>query len=342
MASPQLRWELAGGDDPQLALFDAPVGREPGRGKYRGLEFLRVEAKRLINEIPPTAPLPFRYTINAYRGCSHACTYCFARPTHEYLNLDAGRDFETKIVVKVNAVELARAETAPGRWAGDPIAMGTNTDPYQPAEGKFRLTRGIAEVLAERANPFSILTKSSLVLRDLDVLAEAAGRADVRVDFSVPTVDEDVWKASEPGTPHPRRRLEAVARLNGAGIPSGVLVGPVLPGMSDRREQLSAVVQAAVEAGATFVSPIHLHLRRGVKEQYLGWLAGAAPELLPRYEALYGERAYAPQAVQRRLSATVRELVAEHGGSPAPRRAPDPVATAPPPPQQLTLGVTPG
>src|SRR5207247_4921550 len=148
------------------------------------MEFLHVNARRIINELPKSSGLPFRYTINAYRGCQNACRYCYARPTHEYLGLNAGEDFERKIVVKVNAVERLRAELAPARWAGDPIAMGTNTDPYQRCEGKYRLTRGVVEVLGEAGNPFSILTKSTLILRDLDVLTEAAARTDVRTSFS--------------------------------------------------------------------------------------------------------------------------------------------------------------
>ena len=333
-----IRWELADTTKPQLAMFPE-AEREVGKGEYRGLEFLKVRAKRLINEIGSPGPLPFRFTINAYRGCSHACTYCFARPTHTYLDLDAGRDFDTKIVVKINAVELARAETAPGRWSGELIAMGTNTDPYQPAEGKFRLTRGIVEVLAERSIPFSILTKSPLVLRDIELLQEASAVADVRVDFSIATLDEAVWKGSEPGTPHPRRRMEAVARLNAAGITSGVAMGAVLPGLSDAPEQLEEVVAAAVAAGAEFIAPIMLHLRTGVREQYLTWLAGFRPDSVPQYESLYGDRAYAPAAAQRRLSQTVRALVRKHGGRPAPRTPKPPRRPNARRAEQLGLGV---
>src|SRR5438309_12086894 len=161
--------------------FDTP--------EFRGIEFIESECKTIINSVPGNA-LPFNWTINPYRGCSHACTYCFARPTHTYLDMNAGRDFESRIVVKVNAVERVRAELAPARWAGHHIAMGTNTDPYQRCEGKYRLTRGIVEVLAEARNPFSILTKSTLILRDLDVLTEAAAHADVRADLSIGTLDE--------------------------------------------------------------------------------------------------------------------------------------------------------
>jgi DNA repair photolyase len=268
---------------------------------------------------------------------------CFARPTHEYLGMNTGEDFDRKIVVKINAVERVRAELAPGRWAGDHVAMGTNTDPYQRCEGKYHLTQGIVAELSAAANPFSILTKSTLILRDLDLLAEAARRTDVRANFSIGTLDEDVWRMTEPGTPHPRRRIEAVARLNAAGVPCGVLVAPVLPGLSDAADQLEEVVKACVEAGAVSITPLLLHLRPGVREHYLGWLAGARPDLMERYAGLY-PRAYAPAKTQDELATTVRELVGKHGGrSAGPRqtRSVRPPAPAPAAPavSQLQFGV---
>jgi DNA repair photolyase len=238
---------------------------------------------------------------------------CFARPTHEYLNLNSGEDFERVIVVKLNAVEKLRAELAPKRWRGDHIAMGTNTDPYQRAEGKYRLTRGIVEVLTETANPFSILTKGTLVLRDLELLAAAAERELVRVNFSIGTLDPDVWRLTEPGTPHPRKRVEALARLNAAGVPCGVLVAPVLPYLSDRREQLDEVVGACVDAGAVSITPVLLHLRPGVREHYLSSLAEHRPDLLERHHQLY-RRAYAPATERDRLAQMVSDLVREHQG----------------------------
>jgi DNA repair photolyase len=305
--STRLRWRLAGEAGPQQALFEeeTPTWRA-GHGEFRNLEFLEVRAQRVINAVPPQSRMGFRYTINAYRGCSHACTYCFARPTHEYLDLDAGLDFERRIVVKVNAVERVRAELAAKRWAGDLIAMGTNTDPYQRCEGKYRLTRGIVEVLGEARNPFSILTKSTLILRDLDVLAEAAQRTRVQTAFSVGTVDDEVWKTSEPGTPHPRRRLEALVRLREAGIPVGVLAAPILPGISDSPAQLEALARALADAGVESASPIVLHLRPGVREEYFGWLAEARPDLVARYEEIYRRRSYAPKALQAEITARFR------------------------------------
>ena len=338
----QLRWRLADDDGGQGALFEQEVERHIGRGEFRGMEFFHVNARRLINEVPKASRVPFRWTINAYRGCSHGCSYCFARPTHEYLGMNTGEDFDRKIVVKINAVERVRAELAPGRWAGDHIAMGTNTDPYQRCEGKYRLTQGIVRELSVARNPFSILTKSTLILRDLELLAEAARRTEVRANFSIGTLDEEVWRMTEPGTPHPLRRVEAVARLNGAGVPCGVLVAPVLPGLSDAPEQLEGVVKACVEAGAVSITPLLLHLRPGVREHYLGWLAGARPDLLDRHTTLY-RRSYAPAKTQDQLAELVRALVARSGGrtvGPRETRAVRPKPEPPTPkPSQLRLGV---
>lgn len=290
---------------------EALVNRHVGIGEYRGLEFLHVNAKRVINPVPPGSRMSFRYTINAYRGCSHACAYCFARPTHEYLGLDLGDDFERKIVVKVNAVERVRAELRSPKWGGDLIAMGTNTDPYQRAEGKYRLTRGIVEALGDAGNPFSILTKSTLVLGDLDLLVRAAARTDVHCAFSIGTLDEAVWRRMEPGTPHPRQRVEAVRRLNDAGIPTGVLVAPIIPGLSDRPEQLEEVTAACIEAGATSITPIPLHLRPGVKEHFLGVLDDQDPDLATRLRDRY-RGAYLGRSEQEAITATVHAARARH------------------------------
>lgn len=313
----ELRWRLADDDADQGALFpeEEVVDRRVGTGEFRGLEFLHVNAKRVINEVPGASNMPFRWTINAYRGCSHSCTFCFARPSHEYLGLGIGEDFERKIVVKVNAVERVRAEVRSSRWAGDPVAMGTNTDPYQRCEGKYHLTQGIIGVLAEAENPFSILTKSTLILRDLDLLVAASQRTEVRINFSIGTLDADVWKTTEPGTPHPKRRVEAVKRLNDAGVSCGVLVAPVLPGLSDRPEQIEEVVRACVDAGAVSVSAIPLHLRSGVKDYFFERLAKTHPALVRDYRRLFAGGAYQPKARQQALTDTVRRVLAEARGT---------------------------
>ncbi len=219
-----------------------------------------------------------------------------------------GEDFERKIVVKVNAVERLRAELAGRRWAGHHIAMGTNTDPYQRCEGKYHLTRGVVEVLGEAANPFSILTKSTLILRDLPLLAAAAARTDVRASLSIGTLDPEIWRLTEPGTPHPRRRVEAVRRLNDAGVPCGVLIAPILPGLSDRDDQLEEVVQACVDAGAVTISSVALHLRPGVREHFLARLATTHPDLAAEYQRRY-RGAYLPKVEQQALSDRVRRMV---------------------------------
>lgn len=242
--------------------------------------------------------------------------------------------------MKTNAVELLRKELRARRWKGDPIAMGTATDPYQRAERRYGLMPGIIRTLTEFRNPFSILTKGTLMLRDLDLLGEAREVTEVSTAYSIGTLDEDAWRRSEPGTPHPRKRVEAVAKLNAAGVPCGVLVAPVLPGISDSPEQLREVVRAAVDAGAAYVSPILLHLRPVVREEYMAWLAEEYPHLVERYESLY-PRAYAPASHRKGLEATVEELVLEVGGrrNEHSRRNPQPAPEPREPrePEQLSL-----
>ena len=290
-----LRWKPA--DDGEPALFGVEELTTPvhGTGRMSDLEFLPVTAKRILNHVPSGSRAPSNWTINVYRGCSHACLYCFARPTHEYLGLNIGEDFDRKIVVKINAVERVRAELADPHWSGEAVAMGTNTDPYQRAEAKFRLTRGVVEALAEHRNPFSILTKSPLVTRDLDVIAEAARRTSVQVHFSVGTLDERVWRATEPGSPHPRRRVEAIRRFAEAGVPTGALVAPILPALSDSSDQLREVVDAVLDAGGRVLGLGPLYLRPGTREHFLGWLARYDPELHADYLRRYATSDYAPK-----------------------------------------------
>jgi DNA repair photolyase len=296
-----IRWDVGGERHGQLPLF-GPEHRE-----LASVEYLPVVARRIVNRVPERSRMPFRFTINAYRGCRHACTYCFARPTHEYLGMGIGEDFERRIVVKVNAVERLRLELADPSWSGEEIAMGTNTDPYQPAEGRYRLTRGLVEVLAERTNPFSILTKSSMIIRDLELLVEAAKVTEVGVALSIGSVDDDLAACTEPGAAPPSQRLEAVAKLADAGLRPSVLVAPVLPGLSDSEESLRAVARACAEAGARNVVPIVLHLRPGVREHYLQWLAGEHPELLDEHLRRYDGRAYLPRTDGQRVALVVRD-----------------------------------
>jgi DNA repair photolyase len=302
----QMRWRLADEEvEGQAALFsvDELAGPQRGTGKLSGLELLHVTAKTILNPVPVRSPMPFRWTINVYRGCSHACTYCFARPTHEYLGLNLGADFDRKIVVKINAVELVRKELRAAKWSGEMVAMGTNTDPYQRCEGKYKLTRGVIEALVEQSNPFSILTKSALVLRDLDLLTEAAKRATISVSFSIGTLDERVWRATEPGTPHPRRRLEAIRQLAERGITTGALIAPVLPGLSDSDSQLQQVTHAVRESGGRVLGVLPLHLRPGVREHFLTWLATFDPALHAEYLRRYDGRVNASKDYTARIRA---------------------------------------
>lgn len=295
-----------------LALPGATVRTFDTPG-FAGMTFYEVQAKSIINRVPGTSRVPFEWTINPYRGCSHACKYCYARNTHTYLDLDAGADFDRKVIVKVNAGELVRRELAAPRWRGAHIAMGTNVDCYQRAEGRYRLMPPIIEALRDFANPFSILTKGTLLLRDLPLLRQAAEVTRVGLSYSVGFVDEALWRAVEPGTPSPRRRLDAVRQLTGAGFEVGVLMAPILPGLSDDDESIEATVAAIAAAGAASVTPMALHLRPGAREWYARWLAREFPHLVPRYRQLYRAGAYAPQAYQRELTARVRMAARRHG-----------------------------
>ena len=247
---------------------------------------------------------------------------CFARKSHTYLDLDSGHDFNSKIVVKVNAPVLARRELAAPKWQGEHVAMGTNVDCYQRAEGRYRLMPGIIGALRDAANPFSILTKGTLILRDLDLLAEAAEVTDVGLNVSVGFVDKELSRSVEPGTPSPERRLEVCAGITGRGLRCGVLMGPVLPFLTDSPGQLEATVRLVARAGAASVTPIVLHLRPGAREWFLLWLGENFPDLADSYRDLYGRGAYAPRAYQDRIAGQVRELAERYGvGRASPRRA---------------------
>jgi DNA repair photolyase len=236
---------------------------------------------------------------------------CFARPTHKYLDFNPGRDFEREIVVKVNAPEVLRVELARPSWKREHVALGTNTDPYQWVEGRYKLMIGIWEALRDAGNACSVLTKSPLLLRDLPLMLEIAARASFSACLSIPTLDEKAWRATEPHTPSPRARLEAVAELNAAGIPTGVLVAPLMPGINDAPHQVEPLLELAAEAGATNVAGIALHLRGEVRTVFMDWLRSQRPDLVPRYEELYRRRAYAPREERDRLGRMVRR-----GGAP--------------------------
>lgn len=293
------------GDEAVVRHFDAP--------EALSTRFYEVRARSVLNRVPARSRMPFSWTINPYRGCSHACVFCFARPTHRYLGFDAGRDFEREIVVKVNAPEVLRAELSRRSWKREHVALGTNTDPYQWVEGRYRLMVGIWEALRDAANPCSVLTKSPLLLRDLPLMLQIAKRTTIGASLSIPTLDERAWRATEPHTPNPRARLEAVAELNRAGIPTGILVAPLMPGINDAPHQLEPLLEGAVEAGATHISGVALHLRGEVKDIFMDWLGAQRPELVESYARLYRKGAYAPADERKRLAALVRGRAAESG-----------------------------
>jgi DNA repair photolyase len=312
-----------------VRTFDAPEAMD--------IRFYEVRAKSALNRVPKASRMPFRWTVNPYRGCTHACVYCFARPTHEYLDLSPGRDFEREIVVKVNAPEALRAQLSRPSWKREHVALGTNTDPYQWVEGRYRLMPGIWEALRDSGTPCSVLTKSPLLLRDVDLLKELADRVGFTASLSVPTLDERAWRATEPHTPHPRARLEAVGELNRAGVPTGVLIAPLMPGVNDSPKQVERILELAAEAGATGVGGLCLHLRGAVRGIFLDWLRAQRPDLVPRYERLYARGAYAPRAERERIAALVRER-----GPGWPRRgnfpsAPPPARDDGPVPEQPSL-----
>ncbi len=273
--------------------FDAPEALDT--------RFYEVRAKSALNHVPAVSRVPFSWTVNPYRGCSHSCVYCLARPTHEYLDLDAGRDFEKEIVVKVNVPEVLRNELARPSWKGEHVALGTNTDPYQWVEGRYKLMRGIWEVFRDARNPCSVLTKSPLLLRDLDLMKQIAEVTDITACLSVPTLDEKAWRASEPHTPNPRARLEAVGELNRAGIPTGILIAPLMPGINDDPKQVERIIELATENGAVSIGGQTLFLRGSVREIFFDWLRSYRPDLVERYEELYARGAYIPEQERRQI-----------------------------------------
>ncbi|MGZ4385633.1 MAG: radical SAM protein [Gaiellaceae bacterium] len=256
----------------------------------------------------PVHGMPFRWSLNPYMGCAHRCTFCYVRAFEERAERPSDDRYGRSIRVKPNIAEVLARELDRASWRGEPVTIGTATDPYQPAEGRFRLTRACIEVLSRAANPFTLITRNPMIVRDLELLVEASQRAEVAVSFSVPTLDDDVWRKTEPGTPHPRRRLEALRLLVDAGIRAGVSMAPILPGISDRPEQLERVVRAAREAGATTLWVSLLNLRGGTREHFIERLRQDFPDQMGLYDRLYGRRAYLPSSETAVLQAQVRAL----------------------------------
>ncbi|MDF1479063.1 Rv2578c family radical SAM protein [Leifsonia sp. H3M29-4] len=281
--------------------------------EFAGMRFHEVLAKSALNRVPGQSAMPFGWTINPYRGCSHACVYCYARGTHRYLDLDAGRDFDGEVIVKVNVAEVLAKELARPTWGRHPVALGTNTDPYQRAEGRYRLMPGIIAALADSGTPFSILTKGTLLRRDLPLLAEAAEHVNVDLAMSIAIYDDELQQSLEPGTPTTRARLDTVRAVRDHGLECSVFLMPVLPYLTDTVEHLDAALQQVKGAGATSVLYTSLHLRPGAREWFLEWLQREHPHLVARYAEVYGTSSYAAKGYREWLARRMRPLLRRYG-----------------------------
>lgn len=325
-----MRWQtqtLDAEDGALPGLTRAGLVRTVRTPEFDGITFHEVLCKSALNKMPESSTLPFRWTINPMRGCTHACRYCFARGSHEYLELDAGRDFDAEIVVKTNVAAVLRRELGRRSWRREAVALGTNTDPYQRAEGRYRLMPGIIRALTDADTPFSILTKGPLLRRDLPLLTEAARRVEVSVAVSIAILDPALHHSLEPGTPSPRARLELVRALADAGFAVHVMAAPIIPCLTDGRAHLEALFAAIAEAGAHSAMAFPMHLRGPTRGWFLTWLAAEHPALMRRYRQLYGRGANVTPAYADWLRARVDPLLDAHGL----RRVQDRTVPAPPP-----------
>ncbi|MDX1890872.1 Rv2578c family radical SAM protein [Mycolicibacterium sp. 050158] len=337
-----MRWEGQGieVDDGALpGLQRIGFVRSVRTPQFEGLTFHEILCKSALNKVPNASQLPFRFTVNAYRGCSHACRYCFARPTHEYLDFDTGADFDTQVVVKTNVADVLRRELFRRSWTREKVALGTNTDPYQRAEGRYALMPGIIGALADSGTPFSILTKGTLLRRDLALLTEAARTVEVDVAVSLAVGDPALHAEVEPGTPTPRARLDLIRAIREAGLPCHVMVAPVLPMLTDSVEHLDGLLGRIAAAGACSATVFGLHLRGSTRGWFMAWLARSRPDLVADYRELYGRGAYLPAGYRDALRERAAPLLARHGLTGGHRSFR--LATSPPPvvaaPSQPTL-----
>ncbi|MBA8814985.1 DNA repair photolyase [Microbacterium halimionae] len=310
-----MRWQgqqLGTIDEAALSGLDSTddLVRSVTTPDFAGVTFHEVMARSALNRVPSTSEMPFDWTVNPYRGCSHACVYCFARGSHAYLDLDTGRDFDSQIIVKANIAEVLRAEVRRGSWGREHVALGTNTDPYQRAEGRYRLMPGIIDALAESGTPFSVLTKGTLLRRDLPQLVAAASVVDVSIAMSIAIFDDDLQKSVEPGTPSTHARLDTVRAATDAGFRVTVFMMPIMPHLTDSMPALQNALSRIREAGAARVIYGAMHLRPGVKPWFMAWLRREHPELVSSYLGLYpGASAQAPKQYRQWLSRRVRPLL---------------------------------
>ncbi|WP_165069489.1 Rv2578c family radical SAM protein [Marisediminicola senii] len=280
---------------------------------FAGVTFHEVLAKSALNKVPGKNAGLFGWTINPMRGCQHACAYCFARPTHGYLDLDAGADFDNQIIVKVNVAEVLRTELAKPTWQRPPVALGTNTDPYQRAEGRYQLMPGIIEALADSGTPFSILTKGTLLRRDIPLLVDASARTTIDLAMSIAIYDDELQQSVEPGTPTATARLATVTAVREAGLKCSVFLMPILPFLTDTTAHLDEALRRVAESGATSVLYSSMYLKPGTKEWFMQWLAREHPELVARYESFYSAGAYAPVEYRKWLADRISPLIRRHG-----------------------------
>ncbi len=327
---------------PGLERIDGLV-RSVTTPDFAGVTFHEVMSRSALNHVPGSSAMPFSWTINPYRGCTHACTYCFARGTHTYLDFDAGRDFDNQIVVKVNVADVLRRELRQAKWQREHVALGTNTDPYQRAEGRYRLMPEIVQALADSRTPFSILTKGTLIRRDLPLLTSLSDRVRIDLSFSIAVIDDTLQKSIEPGTPTTTARLDAVRAAAAAGFAVTVFLMPVLPHLTDSIDALDDALSRIAQAGARRVVYGALHLRAGVKPWFMHWLRQEHPELVSSYQALYpGQASNAPKEYRQWLAKRARPLIRAHGlaggaeeDQPARPRGAGPVMTTGPTPSSV-------
>jgi DNA repair photolyase len=303
---------------------------ESPEARLTDVEYLEVQCKSALN---PVKGMGFSWSLNPYTGCEHRCAFCYVRAFELRADRPSDDRYGRAIRVKVNVAAVLRSELSRRSWQRETVVIGAATDPYQPAEGRYKLTRQCLETLRDFSNPTAMITRGPMIVRDIDVLSELARRASLHITFSIPTVDEDVWRRTEPGTAHPRQRLRAIEKLVTAGIDVGVGMAPILPGLSDRPDRLEAVVKAARAAGATGLWAGMLHLKDGTREHFMSVLGRHWPELVPRYEQAYRQRAYLPAAYGESALKTVSRLRALHGVSDR-RRV---ILKPPPAPEQLSL-----
>ncbi|GAA1524998.1 Rv2578c family radical SAM protein [Brevibacterium permense] len=307
-----MRWnEASDSTDPGTPVLFGTKGlvRSVQTPEFSGITFHEVLAKSALNKVPHSSSMPFSWTVNPYRGCSHACVYCFARNTHRYLDLDSGTDFDRQVVVKINIADVLAAEVARPKWARDHVALGTNTDPYQRAEGRYSLMPGIITALAEQSTPMSILTKGTLLRRDLPLLARVAEDAPVEISMSIAVHDDALQQSLEPGTPTTKARLATVRAAAELGFDVTVFMMPIMPKLTDARDHLESALRAIKDAGAARVVYGALHLRPGAREWFFEWLERNRPELLPRYRRMYAGSSYASKEYRRWLSERINPLI---------------------------------